>query len=90
MGIVFPRLSLLISLLDFDSLNLSIPVISVMLFIFPDQTISFMLLMHVPVLVIWKIFRALSYIHRSIGVCHRDIKPQNLLVSSSSSTMLMP
>lgn len=28
-----------------------------------------------------QIFRALSYIHRSIGVCHRDIKPQNLLVS---------
>ncbi|KAK3016992.1 hypothetical protein RJ639_006558 [Escallonia herrerae] len=28
-----------------------------------------------------QIFRALSYIHRSIGVCHRDIKPQNLLVN---------
>ncbi|THG03853.1 hypothetical protein TEA_011750 [Camellia sinensis var. sinensis] len=28
-----------------------------------------------------KIFRALSYIHRTIGVCHRDIKPQNLLES---------
>ncbi|CAI0382025.1 unnamed protein product [Linum tenue] len=27
------------------------------------------------------IFRALSYIHRTIGVCHRDIKPQNLLVN---------
>ncbi|KAF2534720.1 hypothetical protein F2Q70_00032311 [Brassica cretica] len=27
------------------------------------------------------IFRALSYIHRCIGVCHRDIKPQNLLVN---------
>lgn len=30
----------------------------------------------------YQIFRALSYIHRCIGVCHRDIKPQNLLVSS--------
>ncbi|CAN1219331.1 Shaggy-related protein kinase alpha [Linum perenne] len=30
---------------------------------------------------IWQIFRALSYIHRAIGVCHRDIKPQNLLVN---------
>ncbi|KAA3472587.1 shaggy-related protein kinase eta [Gossypium australe] len=29
----------------------------------------------------YQIFRALSYIHRSIGVCHRDIKPQNLLVN---------
>ncbi|KAF2535478.1 hypothetical protein F2Q68_00018826 [Brassica cretica] len=29
----------------------------------------------------WQIFRALSYIHRCIGVCHRDIKPQNLLVN---------
>lgn len=28
----------------------------------------------------YQIFRALSYIHRGIGVCHRDIKPQNLLV----------
>ncbi|CAI0382028.1 unnamed protein product [Linum tenue] len=28
----------------------------------------------------YQIFRALSYIHRTIGVCHRDIKPQNLLV----------
>ncbi|KAH7542908.1 hypothetical protein FEM48_Zijuj02G0125100 [Ziziphus jujuba var. spinosa] len=28
----------------------------------------------------YQIFRALSYIHRCIGVCHRDIKPQNLLV----------
>ncbi|KAJ8771817.1 hypothetical protein K2173_026994 [Erythroxylum novogranatense] len=29
----------------------------------------------------YQIFRALSYIHRVIGVCHRDIKPQNLLVN---------
>ena len=27
-----------------------------------------------------QIFTALSYIHRCIGVCHRDIKPQNPLV----------
>lgn len=33
--------------------------------------------------VFWQIFRALAYIHGSIGVCHRDIKPQNLLVSSA-------
>ncbi|OIT30559.1 PREDICTED: shaggy-related protein kinase NtK-1 [Nicotiana attenuata] len=29
----------------------------------------------------YQIFRALSYIHHTIGVCHRDIKPQNLLVN---------
>ncbi|THG12289.1 hypothetical protein TEA_001476 [Camellia sinensis var. sinensis] len=28
----------------------------------------------------YQIFRALAYIHNGIGVCHRDIKPQNLLV----------
>lgn len=27
-----------------------------------------------------QICRALAYIHTTIGVCHRDIKPQNLLV----------
>ncbi|MFS8012812.1 putative protein-serine/threonine kinase CMGC-GSK family [Helianthus anomalus] len=30
---------------------------------------------------IFEIFRALAYIHGSIGVCHRDIKPQNLRVN---------
>lgn len=30
----------------------------------------------------YQICRALNYIHNVIGVCHRDIKPQNLLVNS--------
>lgn len=29
----------------------------------------------------YQICRALAYIHNCIGVCHRDIKPQNLLVN---------
>lgn len=38
---------------------------------------------------VWQIFRALSYIHRTIGVCHRDIKPQNLLVYLSIPLTLL-
>ncbi|PKA61643.1 Shaggy-related protein kinase theta [Apostasia shenzhenica] len=40
---------------------------------------------HMPVLYVqlysYQICRALAYIHRVVGVCHRDIKPQNLLVN---------
>ncbi|EPS70375.1 shaggy-like kinase 91, partial [Genlisea aurea] len=35
-------------------------------------------------LYMYQIFRALNYIHRVVGVCHRDIKPQNLLVNSGT------
>ncbi|GKV37281.1 hypothetical protein SLEP1_g45329 [Rubroshorea leprosula] len=32
-------------------------------------------------LYIYQICRALAYIHGGVGVCHRDIKPQNILVN---------
>lgn len=32
----------------------------------------------------YQICRALNYLHHVVGVCHRDIKPQNLLVNSQT------
>jgi len=32
---------------------------------------------------IWQLCRSLSYIH-GLGICHRDIKPQNLLINSQT------
>ncbi|WOL10592.1 shaggy-related protein kinase alpha isoform X2 [Canna indica] len=40
---------------------------------------------HMPLILVqlytFQICRALAYTHRVVGVCHRDIKPQNLLVN---------
>lgn len=37
-------------------------------------------------LYIYQLFKSLNYIH-SIGVCHRDIKPQNLLVNQETGVL---
>ncbi|XP_042512885.1 shaggy-related protein kinase epsilon-like isoform X2 [Macadamia integrifolia] len=41
---------------------------------------------HMPIIYVqlytYQICRSLNYVHSVIGVCHRDIKPQNLLVNS--------
>ncbi|KAF8046852.1 hypothetical protein N665_3380s0005 [Sinapis alba] len=43
---------------------------------------------HMPIILVqlytYQICRALNYLHRVVGVCHRDIKPQNLLVNSQT------
>lgn len=37
-------------------------------------------------LYIYQLFRSLAYIH-SLGICHRDIKPQNLLIDASKGIL---
>ena len=38
-------------------------------------------------LVTLQICRALAYIHNCVGICHRDIKPQNLLLDPATGIL---
>jgi len=77
----------------YNKINQRMPLIYVKLYMYQVRRIiiwqpCFKLSWQIFVLIIVgviQICRALAYLHGTIGVCHRDIKPQNLLVMIVSS-----
>lgn len=61
----------------------NIPIIYVKLYMYQVSHIS---PLRLTIFTCFQLFRSLAYIH-GIGICHRDIKPQNLLIDPESGVL---
>lgn len=77
----------------YSSMNQRMPLIYVKLYTYQvcfifltyffEIALSFLQILIIVIENVSQIFRGLAYIHTVPGVCHRDVKPQNLLVRYS-------
>lgn len=77
----------------YSSMNQRMPLIYVKLYTYQvcfifltyffEIALSFLQILIIVIENVSQIFRGLAYIHTVPGVCHRDVKPQNLLVCYS-------